>query len=122
MCNFEPNDDLYRGIRPEWWSYSDNRPTSAAFNDYDMSVDWSKYSSSKQSFERYIRLSGLDTATLISIKVKAAENLAQEVVWNPCEIKGEYNHSHTLIKGKKTKSIARKFARDIAQVVPEFRL
>jgi len=122
MYNFLPDDDLYRGIHPTWWSVTDKRPTSAAFKDPELSVDWCKYSSLQESFERYKRLFGLDTAAIVSFKVQNAENLGQEVKHDPDEINGEYNEAHTLVSGKKTKKIARQFAREYAQVYPEFQL
>lgn len=120
MCNFEPDDDLYRGICPEWWSDTDDRPTSAAFRDYELSVDWCKYSSPIESLERFKRLFCLSNVALASIRIQDAENLKQRIIYDPCKIKGEYNSAHTLVKGKKTKSIARKFAREYAKVI--FRL
>lgn len=118
MCKFESDHDLYRGIRPDaWWSLNENRPTSLAFKDYEMSVDWCIYSTQSESFDRYKRLSGLTKAALASIKVRDVLSLQQELKYNPCEIRGEYNPAHTLVIGKKTKTVARRFAREFAKVI-----
>ena len=122
MCKYSPDDDLYRGIRPEWWSHTDCRPTSAAFQDDNLSVDWCKYSTAKESFDRYKRASGLLNVALVSIKVEHAIDLKQKVEYDPCTINGEYNSAHTLVIGHKTKSIARQFARKYARVYEEYRL
>ena len=122
MCEFEPDDDLFRGIRPEWWSNTDDRPTSAGFQDDEMSVDWCKYSTARQSFDRYKRMSGLSNAALVSIKVQDVISLRQKIKYDPCTINGEYNSAHTLVIGKKNRTIARRFAREFAKVILEFRL
>ena len=118
MFNFEPDQNLYRGIHPDWWSHNDKRPSSLAFDHYKMSVDWCIYSTPSVSFDRYKRLVGLSRAALASIKVRDALLLQQEVKYNPCEIRGEYNPAHTLVIGSKPKkTVARRFAREFARVI-----
>ena len=117
MCNFEPDHDLYRGIHPGWWSRNDNRPSSLAFDHLEMSVDWCIFSTPSESFSRYKRLADLPRAALASIKVRDAHLLKQKVKHNPCEERGEYNLAHTLVIGDKPKSVARKFARELAKVI-----
>ena len=117
MCKFEPDDDLYRGIRPEWWSHTDNRPTSQAFRDYELSVDWCKYSTSHESFERYKRLFGLSSAALVSISVKDVKDIGQEIKYDPCKVKSENNIAHTLVIGKKTHRISHTLAIKASKII-----
>jgi len=118
MCKFEPDHDLYRGVHPSWWSHKDNRPSSLAFNHTEMSVDWCVFSTSTQSFFRYMKQAGLSNGALASFKVAEAQLLHQKVKYDPVEIEGEYNPAHTLVIGNKPKkTVARRFAKEFAKVV-----
>jgi hypothetical protein len=108
MRSFEVQDELFRGIHPDHWK--ENQVTSAAFNDEDLSVDWSIFSTPTQTQSRFSE-KGYGVA---AITVGFARELNQEVVWAPLMD----NKAHSLVKGKKSQSIRRQLARSCTVKIP----
>jgi len=101
------NDDLYRRIPPTQYYEKESRPSSAAFRDPELSVDWSKYTTPEKT------LRGYPSHHLGSFKAIVPRQLSQEVKHNP--IPG--NYAHSLVIGKKTIAIARKLAKSCKLIV-----
>ncbi len=113
MPEFKPEHGLYRRIHPDFWSKKDGRPTSAAFQDPNLSVDWSILSTPKESFDR----AKDKRIGIASVTVENALDLGQDVVHDPLHENGILNEAHTLIVGDKPRSIARQFAKLAVMVI-----
>ena len=91
---------LHRRIRPEFVK-PDGSVSSQAFTDHDLSVDRAAYCDIAST------LRGFQGTGVASIGAAFARELKQEVLAEPLLL----NPAHALVKGKKTKSIARALAR-----------
>ncbi|HEX4961271.1 MAG TPA: hypothetical protein VF173_10570 [Thermoanaerobaculia bacterium] len=96
---------LNRRIHPDFVR-PDGSVSSQAFTDVELSVDRAAYWEVAQTLRGY---DGYGVASLIAL---VARGLHQEVVAD----KKPLNPAHALVKGKKTKSIARALARSAAWV------
>lgn len=103
----DDNDDLYRRISPAQYYEKEGRPASAAFRDFELSVDWSKYTTPERT------LRGYPSHHLASFKAIVPRQLNQEVKHDPVPD----NYAHSLVIGKKTLSIARKLARSCKFII-----
>jgi hypothetical protein len=110
-------DLLLRRIPPTWWIYDEalqrKRPTTAAFDDPEMSV---ALASELQSLGQPLTapLRGHDGFALVSIDAGLARTCGQAVCKDPLPD----DPAHGLVVGKKTESVKRKFARNCTWVVP----
>lgn len=98
--NIPDEDELYRRIISLHYKEKEDRPSSAAFTDYKTSVNWANYTSPELTLKgqpRDVRL-----ASIIS-SIPRSRNLVVEHDPDP----KEDNFSHSLIVGKKTKSISK---------------
>ncbi len=95
------NDEpLHRRIHPTFVQ-PDGRISSQAFKDPEMSVDRAQYTSIEQT------VLGHETYGVAEFLTEEARKLEQEVV----SAKELLNPAHALVKGKKSKKIARRLAR-----------
>ena len=92
------HDDLYRGIHPNWVK-DDGEVSSGAFDGEEMSVDLAKKTSIKRSWRRFKRTNG----GLVAFAAEIARRNSQEVRHWPLLT----NLAHSLVIGKKTKSVRR---------------
>ncbi len=99
----KPEDRLLRWLHPGQFNWVENRPTSAAFKDEEMSVDILSMTTVAESYERAKKIGKNAVA---SLGCQDVLDLGLEIKYNPIE----GNDAHTLILGNKTKSIARKLA------------
>ena len=99
-------ENLNRRIHPTFVK-PDGSVSSQAFTDLKMSVDRAKYRTIKESLLNYNGYGLAGFLTLIAI------NAGQEVYAEPKLL----NYAHAIVSGKKTKSIARIFAKASAWVV-----
>jgi hypothetical protein len=102
------DEPLHRRIHP-FFRKPDGRVSSQAFTDPEMSVDRGRYWSAGQT------LHGCNGHAVAMVVTFFARGLQQEVVADPVLL----NPAHALVKGKKSKSIAKSFAR-MAQWVVRF--
>lgn len=109
MDDFRENDDLYRCITPLNWKKSENRPSSTAFDQTNLSVDWCRYCSPEDTKTRR----NIEGSGVAAFTVKFAVSQNQEVKWDPLE----ENKAHTLVIGKKRKA-ARNFAVSCRMIIP----
>lgn len=94
-----PTDDLYRRIPPDQMKFG--KITSAAFEDFETSVDWCKYSTPRQTVgQRFFKYWWVG-----AVEAKVPINLGQEVIHDP-----QKNQAHTLIKGIKTMEVSERIA------------
>jgi hypothetical protein len=99
----KPEDRLLRWLHPGQFNWEENRPTSAAFKDREMSVDILSMTTVSESYERATKLGKNAVA---SFSYQQAVELGLEVKHDPIE----GNDAHALVLGKKTNSIAKKLA------------
>lgn len=93
-----PDDDrLFRRIPPVWYNKEEDRVTSAAFRDPDMSVNWEKYITPENAVRKY------PAHYLAALTAKTPRAKSLEVKHSPSRLQ----HSHSSILGKKTTAIAR---------------
>lgn len=105
MNDFRDDDKLYRRIVPTHWHKKKDRPSSAAFKDKELSVDWSRYCTPLETKSRELQTG----SGVVSITIRFVRGLEirQEIVWCPLVD----NKAHTLIVGNKPRNaIARQFA------------
>jgi hypothetical protein len=98
---------LHRRVHPHYVK-PDGSVSSQAFTHLEMSVDRSSYCTPEQTLSEF---PGMGIASFIAA---LARGLNQEVVSAPTI----FNPAHALVKGKKTKRIAKSFARAAQWVVP----
>ena len=100
------SEDLYRRIPPDWYVEKEDRVSSAAFNrDFNLSVDWSKYSTPEETVRR--GTGKTQNCRCAAIQAGVPRKFNQEVIHTP----SKHNFSHSSIIGEKPLSIARKLAR-----------
>lgn len=97
---------LHRRVHPTFVR-PDGSISSQAFRDSEMSVDRAKYSTVE------VTLRGYENFGLTALVTSFAREVGQEVV----DDRTMLNLAHALVKGKKTKPIARKLARASMWVV-----
>lgn len=98
---------LYRRIHPIFYDKVKAKISSGAFTDPEASVDWAAYTTPQETIKDY------PTCHVASLQAKIPREVNQEVKHNP--IPG--NYSHSLIIGKKKKSVARFIARNCKFVI-----
>ncbi|HEY9809691.1 MAG TPA: hypothetical protein V6D13_10145 [Halomicronema sp.] len=96
----KPDEKLLRWLHPGQFNWQENRPTSAAFKDDEMSVDILALTTLEESYNRAKKISKNAVA---SIKVELVLEKGLQVQHNPIE----GNEAHALVVGKKSKSIAK---------------
>lgn len=101
------NDRLYRRIPPVWYNKEEDRVTSAAFKDLNMSVNWEKYITAENAVRKY------PEHRLSALIAKVPRSKSLEVKHTPSRL----IRSHSSIIGKKTESIARFLAQNSVLVV-----
>lgn len=98
-------ETLHRRIHPTFIK-PDGSPSSQAFTDPEMSVDRAQYRSLDETMD------GCPNHGCAAVETQFARGLNQEVVADHLLL----NPAHALVKGKKTKSIARELARNSVRV------
>ncbi len=96
-------DKLYRAIHPTW-VMPDGSISSGAFDGIEMSVDLASKTTVSRCWRRFRQPRG----GLASVTVGFARALKQEVRHHPQPC----NNAHTLVIGKKTRSVQRQLARN----------
>ena len=92
-------DKLYRRIHPEQYDRRSNRLSSAAFKDYEMSVDWSRYCKKAKD-----ALKGRHEGYYVaSVQAKIPRQIGQKVYHSP----SRKNIAHSMIEGKKTRLVSK---------------
>jgi hypothetical protein len=99
----KPEDRLLRWLHPGQFNWVENRPTSAAFRDEEMSVDLLSMTTVSESYERAKKIGKNAVA---SLSCQDIFEIGLEIKYNPIE----GNDAHTLVLGKKTKSISKQLA------------
>ena len=99
----KPDDRLLRWLHPGQFDWNENRATSAAFKDPQMSVDILSMTTLDESYQRAKKLG---KNAVVSLSYQEVKDLELEVKHDPID----GNDVHALILGKKTNSIARKLA------------
>lgn len=94
------SDKLLRWLHPGQFDWDENRPTSAAFKDNEMSVDILCLTTIEESYDRAKKLG---KNALVSIPAKLVIEKGLEVKSDPVD----GNDAHAVILGKKTQSIAK---------------
>lgn len=102
----DDTEHLNRRIHPEFVK-PDGSVSSQAFTDTELSVDRASYWAAAETLRGY---NGYGVAGIIA---SFARSLQQEVVSDKLLL----NPAHALVKGKKTKSIARGLARSASWVI-----
>lgn len=100
----KPDDKLLRWLHPGQFNWEENRPTSAAFSDEQMSVDILSLTNLEESYQRAKKIGKNAVA---SIKAQDAIDLGLEVRHDPIE----GNSAHAIVIGKKSKSIKKTLAK-----------
>lgn len=96
----KPSDKLLRWLHPGQFSWEENRPTSAAFKDSEMSVDILSLTTIEES---YTKAKKIGKNAVVSIKAQLVIEKGLQVCHEPVE----GNDAHAVILGKKTNSIAK---------------
>lgn len=103
-----PDEDLlYRRIPPQHYVKEEDRVSSAAFRDPNLSVDWSRHITPEQSVK------GFPNNHLAALIAKIPRALGQEVYHTP----SLRNYAHSSIVGQKSTSVARKLANSCSWVI-----
>jgi hypothetical protein len=108
---------LLRRVPPDWIVPGDRgrmRIASAAFKDPQLSVFFESLLR-QQGREVEEALTGHSDNSLCSITVELARGLGQAVVY---DVEPPHDAAHGLVLGKKTQSIANRFAREANWVIP----
>ncbi len=100
LYQVKPSDKLLRWLHPGQFNWEENRPTSAAFKDPEMSVDILCLTTIEES---YIRAKKIGKNAVVSIQAQWIIEKGLEVCHEPIE----GNYAHALILGKKSNSIAK---------------
>lgn len=95
-----PSDKLLRWLHPGQFIWEENRPTSAAFKDDEMSIDILCLTTIEESYNRAKKIG---KNAVISITATLAIEKGLLVCHSPVE----GNDAHGLILGRKTKSITK---------------
>lgn len=96
----KPSDKLLRWLHPGQFNWEENRPTSAAFKDDEMSIDILCLTTIEESYHRAKKI-GKNAVVSISASLIMEKELLI------CHSPVEGNYAHGLVLGKKTKSIAK---------------
>jgi tRNA(Leu) C34 or U34 (ribose-2'-O)-methylase TrmL len=99
----QPDDRLLRWLHPGQFDWEENRATSAAFKDPQMSVDILSMTTVDESYQR-AQKQGKNA--VVSFTYQQVKDLELEVKHDPVD----GNNAHALVLGNKTKSIAKKLA------------
>jgi tRNA(Leu) C34 or U34 (ribose-2'-O)-methylase TrmL len=99
----QPDDRLLRWLHPGQFDWKENRATSAAFKDPQMSVDILSMTTVDESYQR-AQKQGKNA--VVSFTYQQVKDLELEVKHDPVD----GNNAHALVLGNKTKSIAKKLA------------
>lgn len=94
------SDKLLRWLHPGQFNWEENRPTSAAFKDDEMSIDILCLTTIEESYNRGKKIG---KNAVVSITAYLVMEKGLEICHSPVE----GNDAHGLILGKKTKSIAK---------------
>lgn len=97
------DDELYRRIVPLHYKEKEDRPSSAAFSNYKLSVNWATHTTPKLTLQNQP-----DSVRLASIISRIPRLKMLKVEHDPLDD----NFSHSLIIGKKTKSKKKFLARN----------
>jgi len=96
----KPFDKLLRWLHPGQFNWEENRPTSAAFKDPEMSVDILKLTTIEES---YIRAQKIGKNAVVSIEARLIFEKGLEIYHQPVEC----NYAHAVVLCTKSKSIAK---------------
>lgn len=108
QIEYIPDEDfIYRGIIYDWYDELADKISSAAFKNYDYSVDWEKYITPEESAKKRPK----DHLSKSKAKIPRQKNL--EVKHTPL-LK---NKEHSSVIGKKNESIARFLAKNSDMVI-----
>jgi len=117
-ADFLPEHLLFRAIRPDQWIPKKQRPSSVAFADEELSVDWSLIHNPQELLDWWIPKDAANRvgAGVAAFKVGLAYEFKQRVIYNPLMDEEPPNPAHTLVIGLKSKPVARKFAKSVMMV------
>ena len=96
----KPSDKLLRWLHPGQFDWEENRPTSAAFKDPEMSVDILNLTTIEES---YTRAQKIGKNAVVSIEARLIFEKGLEIYHKPIEGNG----AHAIVVGTKSKSLAR---------------
>jgi hypothetical protein len=99
----KPDDRFLRWLHPGQFDWNENRATSAAFKDPQMSVDILSMTTVDESYQRAEKQG---KNAVVSFSYQQVKDLELEIKHDPID----GNEAHALVLGNKTKSIARKLA------------
>src|SRR4051794_38551014 len=101
-----PDDaELLRHVHPEQWLANEQRPSSAAFKDFRLSVNWKAIWGVEQTRRP-------NSAAVIKLNAGPCRNLSQQVEHTPIAAGEPFgpNPSHVEIVGEKPRPVARQLA------------
>jgi hypothetical protein len=99
----KPDDRLLRWLHPGQFDWNENRATSAAFKDPQMSVDILSMTTIDESYQRAEKQG---KNAVVSLSYQQVKDLGLEVKHDPID----GNNAHAVVIGEKKKSMARKLA------------
>jgi hypothetical protein len=109
----DDKDLLYRRLKFDWWDEKKRKIKSCAFSSFNASVDWARFSTKEESFERR----SPDEDRVAQVQAEIPRQAMQQVKHDPDLLSG--NYSHSLISGDKRKaSVRRHIARNSKVVFP----
>jgi hypothetical protein len=94
-CQVSPSDILYRWLHPSQFNWKENRPTSGAFTDPNMSVDIAKLTTIDES---YIRAKKNNKNAVVSFEANEVLSRNQEIHHCPTNILRETEESICLAR------------------------
>lgn len=100
--NIPDTSFLYRRVHPK--QIRRGKAVESAFGDYDLSVDWDKYSTPEKTLDRLPQRINRTSWGVARIAAKIPESLKQNVTHRPSLQSN--NRAHALIKGKKTLEVS----------------
>jgi len=110
----QPSDILLRWLHPGQFKWDESRATSAAFKDYEMSVDILCLTSLEES---YVRAKKIDKNAVVSFNAQLVFNKGLTVIHSPVE----GNYAHAIVFGKKTGSIIKFLTKNsIVEIYPPY--
>ncbi len=104
----DDEDFLYRRIHPLHYNKVKAEISSCAFTDPETSVDWALYTTPEETIKGY------PTYHLASLQAKIPRECSQKVIHDPII---PDNYSHTLIIGRKPRSVAKFIAHNCEFVI-----
>lgn len=105
-------EHLYRRIHRHFFNAESGRPSSGAFSQLEMSVDWARHTTPEASLARN---NNGDHVALVSLMAQNCRNIGLAVTHDP----DEENYSHSLVSGKKTDSIKNKLRNASITILPK---